>query len=255
MLSYSDVRSFLDANLRGLGYSDANPPVGTTVTQIPVTVSVFQGVNALEWMFIYDLDLPAGNYSVLTEDHYDPLALDAPVTATNTTYCLLTGTALPLLSAMDGSLVFEIDVPRLPASEDDVWDGPDSITARTTGTDLRLPLFDPGPYAIPTVRKKTPGPMVVATVGNGAGLELEQTYDQVFVTVRVLGPQGDYDAAERLAYDLDRLLLAVNSPAMIGDTRVLSIVRSGGAPQLIDYGDDQRYQFQATYVARGATGL
>lgn len=131
-----------------------------------------------------------------------------------------------------------------------------SETLPLVGDDAKpMPLIDPGPFAIPTLRSRTPGPMIFATVGNGAGLTLEQTYDQVFVTVRVLGPQNDYASTERLAYDIDGLFLALNANGTIGSTRVLYVVRTGGAPQLVDLDDSDRYHFQTTYITPAATGL
>ena len=118
-----------------------------------------------------------------------------------------------------------------------------------------MPLIDKGPFTIESLQHLSPGAMVFATVGNGAGMVVEQTYDQVFITVRVIGPQNNYDAAERLAYDVDGLFLALNSPGMIGETRVLYVVRTGGAPQLVDLDASDRYHFQTTYITPAATGL
>lgn len=118
-----------------------------------------------------------------------------------------------------------------------------------------MPLIDPGPLTLPALQGLTPGTMVFLTVGNGAGLALESTYDQVFVTVRVLGPQRDYAAAEKLAQDVDRLFLAVGGSALLGTTRVLYVTRSGGGPQLIDYDSADRYHFQTTYVVPAVTGI
>lgn len=117
-----------------------------------------------------------------------------------------------------------------------------------------MPLIDPGPFSIASLQSLSPGPMVFATVGNGAGLVLEQTYDLVFVTIRSIGPQNDYSAAERLASDLDGLFLAINSNGLVGATRVLWVNRSGGAPQLIDYDAANRYHFQTTYITPASTG-
>lgn len=117
-----------------------------------------------------------------------------------------------------------------------------------------MPLINPGPF-LPPLDKLSPQAMVFATVGNGAGLELEQAYDGVFITARVLGPQNDFESTERLALDVDTLFLRLNSPALLGRTRVLSVQRSGGRPDLIDYDDSNRYHFQTTYIARAASGL
>jgi hypothetical protein len=125
-----------------------------------------------------------------------------------------------------------------------------NVGAQTT----TMPLINPGPF-LPPLDKLSPQAMVFATVGNGSGLELEQTYDGVFIVARVLGPQNDFPTAERLAMDIDTMLLRLNSPAMLGTTRVLSVQRTGGRPQLVDYDDSNRYHFQTTYIARAKSGL
>jgi hypothetical protein len=127
--------------------------------------------------------------------------------------------------------------------------------AGTGGNDLPMPRIDVGPFAIERLTKLTPGPLVFATVGNGAGLTLEQTYDQVFITIRAIGPQHDYTSAERLAQDIDLLFLAVGSNGLIGNTRVLFINRTGGSPQLVDLDESDRYHFQTTYITPASTGL
>lgn len=118
-----------------------------------------------------------------------------------------------------------------------------------------MPVLNPGPATLPALQKLSPGTIVFATVGNGAGLTLESTYDQVFLTIRTIGPQRDYAAAERMAHDVDRLLLLVASPRLLGSTRVLYVTRAGGGPQLIDYDSADRYHFQTTYVVPAMTGL
>jgi hypothetical protein len=136
------------------------------------------------------------------------------------------------------------------------------LTARGYGTQqpdvdpsLRtMPRIVHGPYS-DQVAKQSPGALVVVSVGGGAGLSLEQTYDQKFITVRAVGLPNQYDAAESLAYDLDGLLVGVSSPAVIGQTRVLYVARTGGAPELIDYDDADRYHFQATYLTPAMTGF
>lgn len=117
-----------------------------------------------------------------------------------------------------------------------------------------MPLIDPGPATAQALQKKSPGPIVFATPGFGAGLTLEQTYDQQFLTVRVLGQQNDYESAERLAWDLDRVLLAVQGSGTIGECRVLYVARTGGSPGLIDFDAASRHHFQTTYIIPAATG-
>lgn len=118
-----------------------------------------------------------------------------------------------------------------------------------------MPVINPGPFSLPTLQKIGPQAIVFATVGNGAGMVLEQLFDQVFITIRVIGRQNDYDGTEALAYDIDRLLLALNGNGTIGSTPVLYVVRTGGAPQLTDRDASDRYSFQTTYITPAATGM
>jgi hypothetical protein len=118
-----------------------------------------------------------------------------------------------------------------------------------------MPLIDPGPFSDPRVLKRTPGRVLVLTVGGGGGFEVEQLYDETFITARVVGTQNNYDDAQRLMADVDKMLVRLNSPAWLGSTRVLYVTRAGGPPQLIDRDSAERYHFQATYVSPAATGL
>jgi hypothetical protein len=111
-----------------------------------------------------------------------------------------------------------------------------------------MPAFSPGPAAIPKVQEAvSPNAVVFLTVGNGLGLAHEGLYEQPFITVRVLGPQNDYDTAEQITYDLDRLMLAVDSPRNVGSCRTLYITRNA-SPQLVDLDEADRYHFQTTYI-------
>jgi len=118
-----------------------------------------------------------------------------------------------------------------------------------------MPLINVGPSTIASLQKLSAGPIVFLTVGNGIGPTTELLYDQVFLTVRVIGMQNDYDYTEKLAYDIDTLFLRVDSNADIGSTRVLYITRTGGAPQLIDFDSSNRYHFQNTYITENKTGI
>lgn len=114
---------------------------------------------------------------------------------------------------------------------------------------LEMPQFDPGPVTAPQLLAKYPGPVIFLTIGNGVGLTTEDLFDQPFFTVRVVGAQNDYDYAEKLALDVDNIMLAVGSNTVIGETLTLRISRTGGPPQLIDYDSGQRYHWQNTYIA------
>jgi hypothetical protein len=109
-----------------------------------------------------------------------------------------------------------------------------------------MPAIDPGPPALPAALKVTPNSLVIVTVGNGIGLTTEGLLDRPFITVRVVGPQGDYDGAETLAQDIDGLMLAVAN-SMVGTTRALYVTRNA-PPQLVDLDASNRYHFQTTYI-------
>lgn len=111
-----------------------------------------------------------------------------------------------------------------------------------------MPMLDAGPSSVARLQQKSPGAMVFLTIGGGTGTTVEGLYDRPFITVRTVGPQNDYEAAERLAYDLDDLFLAVGGNAAIGSARALYMTRTGGAPQLIDFDAGERYHFQTTYI-------
>jgi len=109
-----------------------------------------------------------------------------------------------------------------------------------------MPAIDPGPPALPKILKISPNSIVVLTVGNGIIETTEGLFDRPFVTVRVVGPQGDYTSAETLAYDIDGLLVnTVN--ATVGTARTLYFARNA-PPQLVDLDDADRYHFQTTYI-------
>lgn len=111
-----------------------------------------------------------------------------------------------------------------------------------------MPVLDPGPWAIEGLRKRTPGSMIFLVLGNGTAQTTEGLYDRPFITVRVIGPQKNFAAAEALAYDVDRLLLAVAGNGTLGSARVLYVTRTGGPPQLVDFDGADRYHFQTTYI-------
>lgn len=116
--------------------------------------------------------------------------------------------------------------------------------------DYQGPTVHPGPTSATQLVQAESGAMVFLTVGGGAGLTTETLYDRPFIVVRVIGEQEDYDGAERLAHDIDDALLAIASPTMVGDARVLYVTRSGSGPSLLDY--NGRYSFQCSYVAEAS---
>lgn len=116
------------------------------------------------------------------------------------------------------------------------------------GTGPKMPLFDPGPASVERLQQQSPHAMVFLTLGNGLGPTVEQLFDRPFIIVRVLGLQRNFDSAETLAYDIDKLLLEAGSNTQVGSAAALYITRTGGPPQLIDFDAGDRYHFQTTYL-------
>lgn len=139
----------------------------------------------------------------------------------------------------------------MPLTYNDVYT---FLSAKTLSTDVVR--FDHGPETNALRQKqKTPQALVVLAVGNGAGMTTERLFDQVFINVSIWGKQGSYESAEALALAVDKALLSVESPAMVGSTRVLYITRSGGRPQLVEFDASDRYHFTCTYIAEASTGM
>lgn len=89
----------------------------------------------------------------------------------------------------------------------------------------------------------------------GPGLTLEYTYDRQGWYFDVAGQQGDYTSAETLAFALDKILLAVDSPRRIGSVRVLSWQRAGGAPEMLGVDNADRWHAGCSYVATVQSGM
>lgn len=118
-----------------------------------------------------------------------------------------------------------------------------------------VPVLNPGPHTDTGLLKKSSGAMVFLTVGGGPGFTTEELYDRVFILVHAIGNQWDYAGAEKLADDLDRILVAVDHNTLVGTALTLYITRVGGRPELNDFDAANRYHFQCSYVAETKTGL
>lgn len=114
--------------------------------------------------------------------------------------------------------------------------------------DRTMPLIDPGPFTISRLTEKSPGPMLFLVVGNGMGPTTETLYDRPFITVRVLGKQGDYEYAENLAYDVDDILMSAVNGETLGTAHTLYVTRTGAPPQLVTLDKGDRYHYQTTYI-------
>jgi Bacteriophage minor capsid protein len=111
-----------------------------------------------------------------------------------------------------------------------------------------LPLFDPGPGSDLVTQDQTPNTMVIISLTGGPGMDSEEVFDQASIQVRTIGPQQDYDGAEKLAQDIDRALVALDHSQSINGKWVLSVIRTGGAPALLLQDDGDRFHFTCNYV-------
>jgi hypothetical protein len=125
----------------------------------------------------------------------------------------------------------------------------DYLSACLDQAGIPQPEFNPGPPSYEGVAD-TPNAAVVVTVGGGPGRELEDLYDRVFLNLDVAGGQSDYDSAESLALAVDRALLAVTTPRLIGGLRFLAIRQAGGRPTPVGVDDGDRWHLVCSYVAR-----
>ena len=116
------------------------------------------------------------------------------------------------------------------------------------GTYDPLPVFDPGPGTDLNVQDLSPNMLVIITLTPGPGLDIEGLFDRAAVQVRSIGNQQDYNSAETLAQDIDRVMTALDSSQMLNGKRLLSVVRSGGAPALLPSDDGDRYHFTCNYI-------
>jgi hypothetical protein len=133
----------------------------------------------------------------------------------------------------------------------------DFLTSVGYGTDSgrKMPGFETGPPTDALLQKKWPNGLVFVTVGDGIGLEAEESIDNPFIRVRAIGAQNDPDGAERLAMDIDIGLNRVAGNQIVGTALVYSIRRTGGRPSLLEQDSANRYHWVSTYLAKTPSGI
>lgn len=103
--------------------------------------------------------------------------------------------------------------------------------------------------------RTSPNQIVFVAVSGGAGPTTELLFDRPFVRVAVAGNQRDYDSAEALAMQLDRILMRIDHKTVIGTSTVLYITRTGGGPSMSTKDDAERYHFACSYITETTLGL
>jgi hypothetical protein len=101
------------------------------------------------------------------------------------------------------------------------------------------------------------GRVVFITMQPGAGLEMEGLLDTPAFNVQCRGADNNYEDAERIALEVDSILLEIGgSGFQSGDVVVQMMNRSGGSPQQISAADNaNRFIFSCNYYARVFTNI
>lgn len=95
-----------------------------------------------------------------------------------------------------------------------------------------------------------PGTSIVVSWLPGAGFSLEQMIDTPGFQLRVIGPQGNPDAARELAERVDLELVGRDRwPGFIGGRYVVTVTRSGGRPAHDRTDAANRAHYVCTYLA------
>lgn len=111
-----------------------------------------------------------------------------------------------------------------------------------------LPFFDPGPGTNLDAADANPDRLVLCQIGGGAGFDVEMIFDRPMVQIRTAGLQMDYSDAEKLAYDCDQGMTAIDQSQYLNGKWVLAITRVGGGPSLLLKDDADRYHFTCNYI-------
>lgn len=121
--------------------------------------------------------------------------------------------------------------------------------------DKAMPLIEPGPASEASMQKRSPQAIVFVRLSSGGGLTVEQLYDEIVLDINIIGPQRSYKLAEKLANDVDYVLLQAVGNTQVGETEVLYINRIGGRPALDDFDSADRYHFTGSYVTEAVSDL
>lgn len=108
---------------------------------------------------------------------------------------------------------------------------------------------------------KYPGRMVVLTPAGGAGLTMEDVFDQPTWQAHVLGKQSrdgrvndSADDAEELFSLVDAAIIGPTYPVFIGGIRVIRAQRFGAGPSPLNTDNGGRAHYTGTYLFEHASG-
>ena len=95
-----------------------------------------------------------------------------------------------------------------------------------------------------------PGTLIVVSWTSGAGFSLEQMLDTPGFQLRVIGPQGNLEAARELAERVDHELVGADAwPGFINGRYVVDLRRAGGRPAHDRTDSASRAHYVCTYLA------
>lgn len=94
---------------------------------------------------------------------------------------------------------------------------------------------------------REPGAYILLTSYAGPGLNTDDLFDGQGWQIKVVGEQYDYDAAEAVAFEVDRYLRRLYS-GWYGGQWVTHFQRVGGQPSVLLVDDADRTHFVCSYV-------
>jgi hypothetical protein len=122
------------------------------------------------------------------------------------------------------------------------------IVAQELAAWLKAQGVDAG-YSVDGRIPSQPDRLAIIQQTGGPGETRERTFDVISFQVRSRGKQrSSTDDGARLAWQVDDALLGVEGPLTLGDTRVISIQRSGGAPGFLERDAAGRSHFACSYL-------
>lgn len=118
--------------------------------------------------------------------------------------------------------------------------------------DTNLVAVFPGPYVA-----DMPDRIVTVTEVPGPGLKHEGALDDKAYQLRSRGMAGSFEDAQELANFIDQKVLGNSGAAEIGERRIVTVRRLGGAPTTVPGSPDtgRRWEFLATYMMTVNTDL
>lgn len=131
--------------------------------------------------------------------------------------------------------------------------------------DWLKPLVTSGARVFPGRIPDTPNRVIAVVKGSGAGLEMDDLFDVMGISITARGGENNIDDAERIIGEVDDIFLGKHPSIStqnfligVGDASVFvnGIGRTGAGPTQLPLPDSQsRYTFTCTYYAYVSTDV